>query len=171
MCFEAAASEIENGSASWLTVRSPSLSSRSICRRVASPSAWKMEFSCGVNNSTMRLNIKGVARQSTNLLNIDSRRIPSLDQPLGNAQKSDRGIVKMMSQPCQAPAATRACDQNILVRCHKAGHHAVMLDAGLLNPPPRLPGADPQIAQAARRLRAALVRCEIEPGTFFSEQE
>jgi len=46
-----------------------------------------------------------------------------------------------------------------------------MLDAGLLNPPPRLPGADPQIAQAARRLRAALVRCEIEPGTFFSEQE
>jgi DNA-binding GntR family transcriptional regulator len=45
-----------------------------------------------------------------------------------------------------------------------------MLDAGLLNPSPRLPGADPQIAQAVRRLRAALVRCEIEPGQFVAEQ-
>ncbi len=46
-----------------------------------------------------------------------------------------------------------------------------MLDAGLLNPSPRLPGADPQIAQAVRRLRTALVRCEIEPGQFVAEQE
>jgi DNA-binding FadR family transcriptional regulator len=46
-----------------------------------------------------------------------------------------------------------------------------MLDAGLLNPSPRLPGADPQIAQAVRRLRIALVRCEIEPGQFVAEQE
>jgi DNA-binding GntR family transcriptional regulator len=46
-----------------------------------------------------------------------------------------------------------------------------MLDAGLLNPSPRLPGADPQIAQAVRRLRTALVRCEIEPGRFVAEQE
>jgi DNA-binding GntR family transcriptional regulator len=34
-----------------------------------------------------------------------------------------------------------------------------------------LPGADPQIAQAVRRLRTALVRCEIEPGQFVAEQE
>jgi DNA-binding GntR family transcriptional regulator len=46
-----------------------------------------------------------------------------------------------------------------------------MLDAGLLNPSLRLPGADPQIAQAVRRLRSALVRCEIEPGKFVAEQE
>ena len=46
-----------------------------------------------------------------------------------------------------------------------------MLDAGLLNPSPRLPGADPQIAQAVRRLRTALTRCEIEPGQFVAEQE
>jgi len=46
-----------------------------------------------------------------------------------------------------------------------------MLDAGLLNPSPQLPGADPQIAQAVRRLRTALVRCEIEPGQFVAEQE
>jgi DNA-binding GntR family transcriptional regulator len=46
-----------------------------------------------------------------------------------------------------------------------------MLDAGLLNPSPRLPGADPQLAQAVRRLRTALVRCEIEPGQFVAEQE
>ena len=46
-----------------------------------------------------------------------------------------------------------------------------MLDAGLINPSPRLPGADPQIAQAVRRLRTALVRCEIEPGQFVAEQE
>ncbi len=46
-----------------------------------------------------------------------------------------------------------------------------MLDAGLLNPQPRLPGADPQIAQAIRRLRAALIRCEIAPGQFVAEQE
>jgi DNA-binding GntR family transcriptional regulator len=45
-----------------------------------------------------------------------------------------------------------------------------MLDAGLLNPSLRLPGADPQIAQAVRRLRTALVRCEIEPGKFVAEQ-
>jgi DNA-binding GntR family transcriptional regulator len=46
-----------------------------------------------------------------------------------------------------------------------------MLDAGLLDPSPRLPGADPQIAQAVRRLRTALVRGEIEPGHFVAEQE
>jgi DNA-binding GntR family transcriptional regulator len=46
-----------------------------------------------------------------------------------------------------------------------------MFDAGLLNPQPRLPGADPQIAQAVRRLRTALVRCEIEPGQFVAEQK
>jgi DNA-binding GntR family transcriptional regulator len=46
-----------------------------------------------------------------------------------------------------------------------------MLDAGLLNPNPRPPGADPQIAQAVRRLRVALVRCEIEPGHFVAEHE
>ena len=46
-----------------------------------------------------------------------------------------------------------------------------MLDAGLLNPQQRLPGVDPQIAQAIRRLRTALVRCEIEPGQFVAEQE
>jgi DNA-binding GntR family transcriptional regulator len=46
-----------------------------------------------------------------------------------------------------------------------------MLDAGLLNPQTRLPGAHPQIAQAIRRLRTALVRCEIEPGQFVAEQE
>jgi DNA-binding GntR family transcriptional regulator len=46
-----------------------------------------------------------------------------------------------------------------------------MLDAGLLNPSLRLPGADPQIAQAVRRLRSALVRCEIEPGQFVAEQK
>ena len=46
-----------------------------------------------------------------------------------------------------------------------------MLDAGLLNPQSRLPGADPQITQAVRRLRTALVRCEIEPGQFVAEQE
>lgn len=45
-----------------------------------------------------------------------------------------------------------------------------MLDAGLLNPSLRLPGADPQIAQAIRRLRTALVRGEIEPGQFVAEQ-
>src|SRR4051794_12665346 len=45
-----------------------------------------------------------------------------------------------------------------------------MLDAGILNPSARLPGADPQIAQAVRRLRTALVRCEIEPGQFVAEQ-
>ena len=37
----AAASDIENGSASWLKVRSPSARLRSLLRRVASPSAWK----------------------------------------------------------------------------------------------------------------------------------
>jgi DNA-binding GntR family transcriptional regulator len=46
-----------------------------------------------------------------------------------------------------------------------------MLDAGLLNPQQRLPGVDPQTAQAIRRLRTALVRCEIEPGQFVGEQE
>jgi DNA-binding GntR family transcriptional regulator len=46
-----------------------------------------------------------------------------------------------------------------------------MLDAGVLNPQPQLPGADPQLAQAVRRLRTALVRCEIEPGKFVAEQE
>ena len=46
-----------------------------------------------------------------------------------------------------------------------------MLDAGLLNPQSRLPGADPQTAQAIRRLRAALIRCEIGPGQFVAEQE
>jgi DNA-binding GntR family transcriptional regulator len=46
-----------------------------------------------------------------------------------------------------------------------------MLDAGLLDPQPRLPGAGPQTAQAVRRLRTALVRCEIEPGQFVAEQE
>lgn len=44
-----------------------------------------------------------------------------------------------------------------------------MLDAGLLSLPPRPPGADPQTAQAVRRLRAALIRCEIEPGQFVAE--
>jgi DNA-binding GntR family transcriptional regulator len=45
-----------------------------------------------------------------------------------------------------------------------------MLDAGLLSPNPRPPGADPQTAQAIRRLRVALVHCEIEPGHFVAEQ-
>jgi DNA-binding GntR family transcriptional regulator len=46
-----------------------------------------------------------------------------------------------------------------------------MLDVGLLNPQQQLPGADPLTAQAIRRLRTALVRCEIEPGQFVAEQE
>jgi DNA-binding GntR family transcriptional regulator len=46
-----------------------------------------------------------------------------------------------------------------------------MLDAGLLYPQPHVPGADPQLAQAVRRLRSALVRCEIEPGRFVAEHE
>src|SRR6185436_14769911 len=58
MCLDAAASDIEKGCASWPTVRSPSARSRSICRRVASPRAWKTESSWGVCNSTMWLNVE-----------------------------------------------------------------------------------------------------------------
>ena len=44
-----------------------------------------------------------------------------------------------------------------------------MLDAGLLSQTSRPPGADPLIAQAIRRLRIALVHCEIEPAHFVGE--
>ena len=57
MCFEAAASDIAKGSASWPTVRSPEVSSTSMRRRVGSLSAWKTGVSSGASNSTMWLNI------------------------------------------------------------------------------------------------------------------